>query len=72
MALKDGFKENFSTLQRAFNNGSVCLVECIDKKTKRGVPVICAVEMHGDEYVLRPFAKLFTCNPYEEVDPPTE
>ena len=72
MALNEAYRNNFNTLQQAFENGDVCLMECTDKQTGEMVPTICAVELHGDEYVMVPFAKLFTGNPYEELDPPGE
>jgi len=72
MALNESVRNNFQTLSTAFDNDNVCLLECKDQKTGEFVPVICAVHMDGDEYVLTPFAKMFTGNPYEEVDPPEE
>lgn len=67
------FKPNFLTLERAFKNDDVCLVACTDKATGQLVPTICMVNMHPDdgEIELVPVAKMFTGNPYDEVDPPT-
>jgi uncharacterized protein DUF6117 len=72
MALQDGVKQNFNTLSRAFNEDSVALLECTDNKTGETIPVVCAVHMEGEEYVLTPIAKMFTGNPYEEVSPPSD
>lgn len=69
----EAHKSNFETLERAFLEGDVCLMECTDKETGKPVPVICAVQPSGDEAApieFVPFAKLFLGNPYEEVDPP--
>lgn len=73
MAIPKGHRANFNTLQKAFAQGDVALMECVDRKTKKPVFVLCAVEHHTDpkeEFVMKPFAKLFDGNPYEEVDPP--
>ena len=73
MALNDAFKHNFQTLLDACDDENVCLMECTDKKTGEIVPVVCAVQPSGDpEHPIEtvPLAKLFTGNPYEEVDPP--
>jgi hypothetical protein len=70
MSISKGYKANFQTLSRAFDNDRVCLMECTDKVTKKKVMVICAVQMVGEEYEMVPFAKLFDGNPYEELDPP--
>jgi len=70
MAIAEGYKANFHTLTRAFDNEQVCLMECTDKITKNKVMVICAIQMVDGEYEMVPFAKLFDGNPYEELDPP--
>ncbi len=64
------FKANFTTLQRAFNNDDVCLVACTDRVTGQLVPTLCMVNVIDDEIQLVPVAKMFTGNPYDEVDPP--
>lgn len=62
--------KNFDTLSRAFAEGCVALVDCTDKTTGEQVPTICALEFDGETYTLKPFARLFTGNPYEELLPP--
>lgn len=70
MAIAEGYKANFQTLNRAFLNEQVCLMECTDKITKAKVNVICAVNEVEGEYEMVPIAKLFDGNPYDELDPP--
>lgn len=70
MAIAKGYKANFHTLNQAFLDGRVCLMECTDKITKAKVNVICAVNEVEGEYEMVPFAKLFEGNPYDELDPP--
>jgi hypothetical protein len=66
----EGHKANFMTLQRAFQEENVALMECKNKETGELVVVLCAVQKAEDDYEFVPFAKMFNGNPYEEVDPP--
>ena len=72
MAISQGYKRNFDTLQRVFRDEAAALLECTDAVTGKPVMVICAVVQDdgGGDYVITPFAKLFDGNPYEEVNPP--
>lgn len=74
MAIALHHKTNFQTLERAFDDGNVAIVECTDRATGEKVPVLCTVQPSGDEAApieMVPFAKLFVGNPYDEIDPPT-
>ena len=71
MVLMPGHKTNFQTLQDAFANGDVALMECQLTATGEEVAVICAAnrqENGGVEFA--PFAMLFNGNPYEMLNPP--
>lgn len=68
--IEQGYKHNFSVLQRACHNDDLALMECTDKETGKKVVVICAVHMDNGEYVFTPLAKMFDGNPYEELNPP--
>ncbi len=71
MALAKGHKANFRTLQEAFDNGDVALMECQLAATGEEVAVICAANRLADGGVeFAPFAILFNGNPYEVVNPP--
>ena len=71
MALLKGHKRNFKTLQQAFANGDVALMECQSATTGETVAVICAANGTAeDEIEFVPFATLFNGNPYEAVNPP--
>lgn len=63
---------NFETLKKAFSNGDVCLMDCIEKETNQHVAVICTCIWDGQEYKFTPFAKFFNGNPYELLSPPME
>lgn len=66
----DKHKANFDTLQRAFDDGAIALMECKDVKTGELVAVVCAVQKNGDDVEMVPFARMFDGNPYEQVLPP--
>jgi hypothetical protein len=72
MALKEADIANFETLQRAFKDGSLALVECQDFKTGEYRAVLCAVNRPGDgaEVDLVPLGHMCVGNPYEEYTPP--
>ena len=71
MALPTGHKANFETLQAAFDNGDVALMECQLAATGEPVAVLCAANRLPDgEVEFAPFAMLFNGNPYELLNPP--
>ena len=65
-----GYRANFETLERAFKNKAVALMECTDAVTGKPVIAICAVNTVNGEYEFSPLAKMFDGNPYEELNPP--
>ena len=73
----EALKENFDTLLQASENGQVCLVDCIDKRTNEHVPVICIISKNDNavdenDIEMLPFAVMFTENPYEFLIPPNQ
>jgi hypothetical protein len=66
------YRDNFTTLHRAFDAGDACLLECHEQATGKPVYIICAVNRCGEDYDLVPFAQLFNGNPYEQLLPPGE
>lgn len=71
MAISEGYRKNFETLQRAFDNGHCALMECTDAKTGQTVIAVCAVgHTSGGEFEFFPLAKMFDGNPYRELNPP--
>ena len=67
-------QDNFDTLNEAFKNGDVCLMDCIEKDTWEHVAVICAmtIDHKTKEYVMVPFARFFNGNPYEMLINPSD
>jgi hypothetical protein len=67
-------QDNFDTLNEAFKNDDVCLMDCIEKATGEHVAVICAttIDPKTKEYVMVPFARFFNGNPYEMLINPSD
>jgi hypothetical protein len=63
---------NFETLKRAFTDGQVVLLDCIERGTNEHVAVICAISTDGEQFSFTPFAKFFNGNPYELLIPPMQ
>ena len=68
MVLMPGHKTNFQTLQDAFANGDVALMECQLTATGEEVAVICAANRQEDGGVeFAPFAMLFNRQPLRDA-----
>lgn len=73
MALSEGHRKNFETLERAFKQGDIALMECTEASTGDKVAVICMVSgsTQDDESIqFIPVARMFKTDPYEEWLPP--
>lgn len=71
MTIVQKHKMNFETLQRAFNQNKVALVECTVKSTGNKVAVICAQNVNKDNTItFVPFAIMINENPYQILEPP--
>lgn len=73
MAIPEGHKANFHTMQQAAEHEQLALMECTRKADGEKIYVICAVNWYPgakEEYEFIPLAKLFDGNPYDEVLPP--
>ena len=69
--LEEGYRTNFNTLCRAFEEDSICLVSSIRKSDGAPVALVCALNYNEDNTVSPvPFAVMCEGNPYEDfVDP---
>lgn len=73
MAIGEGYKTNFETLQKAVKNGDIAIMECKDKATGDTAILVCAVQrpqMRGGEITMVPLARMIDGNPYELYEPP--
>lgn len=69
-AIDDSSRKNFETLNRAWHDGNVALVQCRRRSDGATVSMICAVGYVDGEYVITPFAEMVNGNPFELYDPP--
>lgn len=63
-------QNNFETLLRSVKANQLFVFECTDTKTGEKVPTLATIERHGEEFSLRPLARVFTGDPYQEIAPP--
>lgn len=70
MAIGDGYKTNFETLQKASDNGDLVLMECRERATGQVCVLVCALGREGEEVTFAPLARMIDGNPYELYDPP--
>lgn len=66
----EGYKPNFETLLRAGQHTHLALLEARDRKTKKLVPLVCAVYEENGENVMVPLARMLDGDPYKQFDPP--
>jgi hypothetical protein len=67
MAIADGHKTNFDTLQVAVKEGDVCLLEVYERVGGKPAVLVCATFQDDEEQVnFVPLARMFDGNPYEE------
>lgn len=69
-ALSKSDKANFNTLQRAFDQGDVCLVSSVRKSDGKPVSLVCAVSFVDGEYAMSPLAVMVEGNPFEDFEAP--
>jgi Family of unknown function (DUF6117) len=77
MAIPDAIKNNFHTLEQAFRNGDIALLECRNSIDGEPAYAICAVNFirHADtepEIEMVPFGLMFSCDPYEMLIPASD
>lgn len=60
----------FDNVCAAAHEHELCLTECTDRRTGKKVNVLCAATTEDGVVRLRPLARLFSGNPYNEVVPP--
>ena len=78
MKLSKSIKQNFKSLETAFKNGDVALMDCQEKATGKSVALICAInwtyphESREPVAEFVPFAVMIAGNPFEMYNPPSE
>jgi Family of unknown function (DUF6117) len=74
MAIPDPIKTNFHTLEKAFKNGDIALLECRDRNTGESAYAICAINIlrraaREPEIEMVPLGLMFSSDPYEALIP---
>ena len=77
MAIPKAIKNNFHTLEQAFRNGDIALLECRNSANGEPAYAICAVNFirHADaepEIEMVPFGLMFSSDPYEALIPASD
>jgi hypothetical protein len=67
-----GYRKNFETLKRAYNEGALALVSAIRKSDNRPVALVCGIQTNQDQTLTPiPFAVMVEGNPFELFHDPT-
>jgi hypothetical protein len=74
MAIPDAIKTNFNSLEKAFRNGDIALLECRKRSDGKPAYAICAINLHGQadrepEIEMVPLGMMFDDDPYEMLIP---
>ena len=77
MAIPDVIKNNFHTLEKAFKQEDIALLECRDRNTGEPAYAICAINLirqsgREPEIEMVPFGLMFSCDPYEILIPASD
>jgi hypothetical protein len=77
MAIPDPIKTNFHTLENAFKNGDIALLECRDRNNGETAYVICAINLlrqtgREPEIEMVPIGLMFNSDPYETLIPASD
>jgi hypothetical protein len=77
MAIPDPIKTNFHTLEKAFRNGDIALLECRDRNTGAPAYAICATNLlrkanRKPEIEMVPLGLMFNTDPYEILIPASD
>lgn len=77
MAIPNAIKTNFHTLEKAFKNGDIALLECRDRNNGKPAYAICAINLtrqpgREPEIEMVPLGVVFNTDPYEMLIPPCD
>jgi hypothetical protein len=68
--IRDGDKTNFETLQRAWKEGNVALMDATRKSDGTQVALVCAMGVKDGMVYPTPLAVMIESNPFEDFTPP--
>jgi hypothetical protein len=77
MAIPDAIKNNFHTLERAFRNGDIALLECRNSANSEPAYARCAINVTQllsaePEIEMVPVGLMFSSDPYEMLIPASD
>jgi len=77
MAIPDAIKNNFHTLEQAFRNGDIALLECRNRADGEHAYAICAINVIRQsgaepEIEMVPVGLMFSSDPYEMLIPASD
>jgi hypothetical protein len=77
MAIPDAIKNNFHTLEQAFRNGDIALLECRSRADGESAYAICAINVIRQsgaepEIEIVPFGLMFSSDPYQTLIPASD
>jgi hypothetical protein len=77
MAIPDAIKNNFHTLEQAFKNGDIALLECRSRADGEPAYPICAINVIRQsgtepEMEMVPFGLMFSGDPYQTLIPASD
>jgi Family of unknown function (DUF6117) len=77
MAIPNAIRTNFRTLEKAFENGSIALLECRNRNSGEPAYAICAINLRRradsePEIEMVPFGLMFKDDPYEMLVPASD
>lgn len=77
MAIPDAIKANFHTLEKAFRNADIALLECLDRNNGEPAYAICAINLRRQagrepEIEMVPVGLMFNGDPYEMLIPASD
>lgn len=70
MAISEPHKANFETMQRAHDDGALCIMEATRKSDGKPVVLVCAMSKRDGAFYPTPLAVMVEGNPYEDFIPP--
>jgi hypothetical protein len=77
MAIPDAIRTNFHTLEKAFKNGDIALLECRNRDGGEPAYAICAINIRREadcepEIEMVPLGLMFKSDPYEMLIPASD
>ena len=70
MAISEPNKKNFETMQRAQDDGALCIMEATRNSDGKPVVLVCAMSQVDGMFYPSPLAVMIEGNPFDDFTPP--